>query len=369
MRLADGPILDIPAVFAFLGASLNATPAQLGLLTLCRALTQAVSAPLGGISGEQQSKAQSAVSWDQVSTGTVGMTCRAWQATKPSDPHWPTFRPLPCLSSCPLPPLTHRAHPAGHYLHRGRCLGAGCLLWASTTALFSLTTSLHVGMAVWALNGIGLALVIPTTQSLTADYFPASSRGRAFGTLWLTAALGGMAGALFATNLGAHRPLGIEGWRVAFLTVAALSALVGALNWALTQDPRRPRADKHSVSSSLAPQKPPSFSVLCREVLSVIKVPTFGIIVAQGIAGSVPWSAMAFLTLYLQLLGMSDAAASGLVALFLGGVALGGLLGGWVGDRAAARWPSHGRIAATQFSVASGIPFSLLLLKVGPAFG
>lgn len=66
---------------------------------------------------------------------------------------------------------------------------------------------------------------------------------------------------------------------------------------------------------------------------------------------------------------MSAAAASALVALFHGGIALGGLLGGWVGDATAARWPNHGRIAATQFSVATGIPFALLLLKVSIRFG
>lgn len=48
----------------------------------------------------------------------------------------------------------------------------------------------------------------------------------------------------------------------------------------------------------------------------------------QGIAGSVPWSALAFLTLYFQLLGMSNGQASLLVALFL----LGGLKSsGWLG--------------------------------------
>jgi hypothetical protein len=44
---------------------------------------------------------------------------------------------------------------------------------------------------------------------------------------------------------------------------------------------------------------------------------------AQGIAGNLPWAALVFLTLYLQLIGMSDAAASALVALFLAGTALG----------------------------------------------
>ncbi len=46
------------------------------------------------------------------------------------------------------------------------------------------------------------------------------------------------------------------------------------------------------------------------------------------------------------------------------GGGLGGLLGGWIGDRAAARFPDHGRIVATQFSVIVGVPFSLLLFKV-----
>ncbi len=89
-----------------------------------------------------------------------------------------------------------------------------------------------------------------------------------------------------------------------------------------------------------------------------------GVLLAQGIVGSVPWTALVFLTLYLQLLGMSDFAASMLMALFLGSTALGGLLGGYVGDVAAARSPHHGRIFATQFSVFIGIPFSLLIFKV-----
>ena len=46
----------------------------------------------------------------------------------------------------------------------------------------------------------------------------ALSRGKAFGALYLTSALGGMLGALFATNMGHTHPFGMEGWRVAFIT-------------------------------------------------------------------------------------------------------------------------------------------------------
>ena len=41
----------LPAVYIFVAASFNATPEQLGYLTLSRALVQAVSSPLGGFLG------------------------------------------------------------------------------------------------------------------------------------------------------------------------------------------------------------------------------------------------------------------------------------------------------------------------------
>lgn len=81
--------------------------------------------------------------------------------------------------------------------------------------------------------------------------------------------------------------------------------------------------------------------------------------------GSFVWAALVFLTFYFQLLGMSDAAASMLVALFLAGVGCGGLLGGVIGDAAAKFWPRHGRLAVTQVSVFIGIPGSIILFKVG----
>jgi MFS family permease len=63
-------------------------------------------------------------------------------------------------------------------------------------------------------------------------------------------------------------------------------------------------------------------------------------------------------------MGMTNFDASLLVALYLAGGGLGGLLGGWIGDKTAARFPDHGRIVATQFSVIVGVPFALLLFKV-----
>lgn len=54
------------------------------------------------------------------------------------------------------------------------------------------------------------------------------------------------------------------------------------------------------------------------------------------------------------------------MAVFLGANAVGGLIGGLVGDRAAQKFPDHGRIFACQFSVGVGVPLSLVLFKALP---
>ena len=58
------------------------------------------------------------------------------------------------------------------------------------------------GMVLSAINGIGLSLVIPNAQSITADYYDELDRGKAFGALYMTSALGGAFGSLYATNQG-----------------------------------------------------------------------------------------------------------------------------------------------------------------------
>ena len=91
---------------------------------------------------------------------------------------------------------------AGHYYNRAWVTGAGCLLWGTMTAGFSATQTVQQGYIFWAVNGIGLSLVIPNGQSLTADYFQPAQRGKAFGGLYLTGAVGATLGALYATNIG-----------------------------------------------------------------------------------------------------------------------------------------------------------------------
>ena len=60
---------------------------------------------------------------------------------------------------------------AGHLYNRVQVISIGCCLWGICTAGFSMCQSLKQGYIFWAVNGIGLSLVIPTGQSLIADYY------------------------------------------------------------------------------------------------------------------------------------------------------------------------------------------------------
>ncbi|KAG7670244.1 hypothetical protein NADE_006506 [Nannochloris sp. 'desiccata'] len=240
-------------------------------------------------------------------------------------------------------------------------IGIGCMIWSLCAVLFALSSSLAAALPSWALAGASLALIVPNAQSIVADYHTPQTRGRAFGVMHLSASAGGMIGALLATNIASWSRFGhVEGWRVAFVGAATAAVAVGFLNFAV-EDPRF-IYNRRNITET-----PKTFTKACKslrnEMSALLNVPSFTLTVVQGIFGNIPWSALVYLTLYFQLLGFPAFTASALVAVFMAGVAVGGMLGGVLGDGAAIRWPVHGRIVVAQISVASGIPFAFLLTK------
>ncbi|PRW58308.1 MFS general substrate transporter [Chlorella sorokiniana] len=300
----------LPALYKYVGRSFRATPRQLGFITLACALVQAVCAPIGGL--------------------------------------------------------------MGHYLNRANVMAAGCFIWGCMAIGFAFTNTVATGMFVWAFNGVGLGLLLPNAQAWTGQHGAkpgllgiGSSRGKAFGALYLTSALGGMLGALFATNMGHTHPWGMQGWRVAFIAVGCTSLLIGLLNWLFAVDPR------YKVEEPQYRQEPDVLAIatprrMLADIGQVLAVPSFVIVVTQGVIGSTPWNALIFNTLYLQLLGFSDFQASLVAALFLGGTAFGAQLGGFIGDWAASRYPNHGRVVVAQVSVGLGVPLSVAMFKLLP---
>ncbi|XAR73370.1 hypothetical protein NMG60_11007319 [Bertholletia excelsa] len=264
------------------------------------------------------------------------------------------FRSLVQTSCYPL-----AAYLALRY-NRAHVIALGAFLWAAATFLVAFSSTFLEVAISRGLNGIGLAIVTPAIQSLVADSTDETNRGMAFGWLQLTGNIGSIIGGLCAVLIASTSFMGIPGWRVAFHLVGLISVTVGILVRLFASDPR------HSDSQPKNEIQHKSFRSELKDVLiqakSVMQIPSFQIIVAQGVFGSFPWSAMSFCPMWLELIGFSHKTVALLWTLFVIAGSLGGLFGGWLGDRLAQPFPNSGRIILSQISSGSAIPLAALLL-------
>ncbi|XP_070024165.1 uncharacterized protein [Nicotiana sylvestris] len=233
-------------------------------------------------------------------------------------------------------------------------------------------------VAFWrAVNGFGLAIVIPALQSFIADSYTDEVRGTGFGFLNLIGTVGGIGGGAIATIMAGHEFWGIPGWRFAFVVMATLSTLIGVLVFSFVVDPRKKGSvhrdiSKHSDREELIEKGRSNINSVSiwmeswTAMRSVIKVQTFQFIVLQGLVGSLPWTAFVFFTLWFELIGFDHNSAAALVGLFAAGCALGSFFGGVVADRMSRIYPHSGRVMCAQFSSFTGIPFSWFILRVIP---
>ncbi|MED6172319.1 hypothetical protein PIB30_048980 [Stylosanthes scabra] len=189
----------------------------------------------------------------------------------------------------------------------------------------------------------------------------------AFGWLQLTGNLGSLIGGLFSVMIAPITFIGIPGWRISFHIVGLISIVVGTLVYLFANDPHFPN-DVENASNQV-PNKTFWSEVkdLVEEGKSVSKIQSFQIIVAQGVTGSFPWSALSFAPMWLELTGFSHEKTAFLIALFVIASSVGGLLGGKMGDILSTRLPNSGRIILAQISSASAIPLAAILLLGLPA--
>ena len=234
---------------------------------------------------------------------------------------------------------------------RIRLLAAGSALWGLWTALFAGATSFYQMLALRVLTGAALSAVTPISQSVVADIATAEQRGRQFGLIGASDNLGSLLGGIFATTVGGTMVGALDGWRFVFLVLAAVSFVLAAIAPCVATDPR---ADAPRAADGGARGLRGQLRSGWRKAAETFRVRTFLLIVSQGIFGSVPWNALSFSTMWLQYVGFSDASASLVTGMAILGVCLGNILGGYLGDAAAARLPDTGRVRVAQTSVALG---------------
>lgn len=310
MERADENLL--PAVYREVSAAFNAGPTDLGYLTFIRNFVQALSSPLAGIL---------ALHYDRPSVLAMGTAC-----------------------------------------------------WALSTAAVGASQHFQQ-VAFWrAINGFGLAIVIPALQSFIADSYKDGSRGAGFGFLSLVGSIGGIGGGVLATVMAGHEYWDMPGWRCSFLIMALLSLVIGFLVFMFVVDPGRPSLSTHASDDNLeraslvgkGTSAMPVWRESCSAMRAIMKVQTFQIIVLQGIVGTLPWTAMVFFTMWFELIGFDNKSSAVLNSLFAVGCASGSLLGGLIADRLSQFYPDTGRIMCAQFSAFMGIPFSYFLLNCIP---
>ncbi|GMP26108.1 hypothetical protein CsSME_00002693 [Camellia sinensis var. sinensis] len=246
--------------------------------------------------------------------------------------------------------------------NRAHVISLGAFLWAAATFLVAISSTYFEVAVSRGLSGIGLAIVTPAIQSLVADSTDEANRGMAFGWLQLTGNVGSIVGGLCSVLLASTSFMGIPGWRMSFHLVALISVIIGILVHLFANDPRF--SDSHGKTNDQIPHKPlwSEMKDLVKEARLVMKLPSFQIIVFQGIAGSFGGAAFSFAPMWLELIGFSHKTVALVWILFIIGFSLGGLFGGRMGDILAQHYPNSGRIILSQISSGSAIPLSAILL-------
>lgn len=135
---------------------------------------------------------------------------------------------------------------------RPAVLAMGTLCWALSTAAVG-GSHFFRQVAFWrAVNGFGLAIVIPALQSFIADSYLDGVRGAGFGFLNLVGTIGGIGGGVIATIMAGHEFWGVPGWRCAFILMATMSALIGFLVFLFVVDPRKIVIVDHDIKENSA---------------------------------------------------------------------------------------------------------------------
>jgi MFS family permease len=228
------------------------------------------------------------------------------------------------------------------------------------TVLLACVTDLTPMVFLRGMNGMMLAALRPISNGVVADNTSDGLRGKIFGQVQAALILGMLFTSIVATPIARQDIFGIQGWRVAFVIVGSLSLVVCILLRLFFVDPvvrqdRQARKGFQAVEDEI------------KSLCSFFKIPTFSVMIMQGIFGAITWVILGYMTLYFQLAGLTDWQATVLqTEKFAVGIC-GNILGGYVADALARQLGYHGRPLSAQISVMIGLPLIAVLFWGIPA--
>lgn len=236
----------------------------------------------------------------------------------------------------------------------------GCCGWGAAMIGLGLSSSYWQLIALRICNGLSLACLYPLSQSWVADLVEPRMQGRIFGMVGAAHNMGTMLTAGVTTAWSQRLIFGLYGWRVMCFGVGCASWLL-CLALAIWM---------HSSSSQDRSSTASLFQMvkgMSRQLCKGWCIPTFRILVLQGMFGTIPWVAMSFEIMFLQYLMFSDAQVGSMVSIWTLFQVLGPPIGGLLGDTLARISPDHGRAFVAQLSLALGMTLTVVFLAILPA--
>jgi MFS family permease len=235
--------------------------------------------------------------------------------------------------------------------NRKRILVFSLALWSSTTMVCGFAQS-FVQLAI-ARGGVGIgeAALVPLAMSMLGDLYPPSKRPMATAIFYA----GGMAGML-ATFLIGSRLAVHYGWRVAFFA-AGPPGLALALLIALFA--REPARERPATSGTSTARDGRSFHLVATDRPLVLLL-SAGAVSSFANIGMMQWLPMFFIRSHR--LSVSDIGLLFGPAL-AGGMTVGMLMGGWLGNRIAAR-SIGAMVRFCAWVLLAIIPMYLAMLRV-----
>lgn len=167
-----------------------------------------------------------------------------------------------------------------------RILLVAVIMWSIFTGLTAIAWSLTAMIVIRFLFGIGEGGFQPSSSKIIATIFPKEERGRAMSIMLTSGGIVSLIVPLLAAYL-----LGTIGWRMMFIIIGAIGAIIAYLYWKYIQLPKAETAEAAETGS-------PAVKVSFKELL---KTPLmWNLIIAYFCIYAVNWGLVSWIPTYLQ---------------------------------------------------------------------